>query len=478
MKTNCSIYTSLIAFFLLSVLIATPSISFAQDITGQWNSLLKVPGASLRLLIHITESEDGSFSSKMDSPDQNSYGIPTTSTTFKDGTLNFEIASMALEYSGEFNTDTETIEGTFKQGGQSFPLNFNRKEIKKEKPNRPQEPLEPFSYYTEEVKFPNEQADITLAGTLSLPKIDGDFPVVILISGSGAQDRNEEILGHKPFLVLADHLTRMGIGVLRYDDRGFGESTGDFAAATTEDFAADVESAIAYLKSRTDINPNNIGLIGHSEGGIIAPMVATKDNSNVAFMVLLAAPAVSGAEILLLQQQVISQVSGVPQDVIANQQRMNKGLFDIIVDSPNMSNKVLFNNLVSYLKENLTEDEYPSGVSKEIFLANQINPLINPWFRFFLGYDPLIALKNLDTPVFALNGSKDLQVDANQNLSLIEKSLNKAGNKQLKAKLYADLNHLFQESKSGLVTEYGTIEQTISPLVLADISEWINSLDQ
>lgn len=474
MNTTASCISKSLSFIALLIGLFIHS-SYAQDITGQWNSLLKVPGASLRLVIHIEENAQGDLNIQMDSPDQKAFGIPTTSASFQNGKLKFNIASMSLEYSGNYNTETKTIEGTFKQGGQSFPLNFNREEIKNEAPNRPQEPKEPFPYYVEELTFPNDLADITLAGTLTRPKKEGRFPVVIMITGSGAQDRNEEILGHKPFLVIADHLTRNGIAVLRYDDRGFGESTGDFSASTTKDFATDAESAIAYLKTRNDIDTSNIGLIGHSEGGIIAPMVASKLANDVAFIVLLAAPAVSGKEILLLQQKLISKASGVSEDIISKRMSKNRGVYELINSSSDMSDAALKQSLNAYMKSTLTEEDYPAKMDKEDFLNSQVNSIINPWFRFFFKYDPSEALKKLECPVFALNGEKDLQVDAAQNLNLIQQIFKDTGKENYKAQKYEQLNHLFQESATGLPSEYGNIEQTISPVVLEEITTWLKA---
>ena len=304
---------------LLISLLASISLS-AQDIIGQWNGVLKVQGTQLRLVFNVTKT-DNSISSTMDSPDQGANGIPTSTTSFENSILKITIANAKIEYEGRLGTDN-IIVGTFKQGGQSFPMNLSKNKIEKEKLARPQEPKKPYSYYSEDITFENKKAGISLSGTLTLPNKEGVFPVVILISGSGPQNRDEELLGHKPFLVLSDYLTKNGIAVLRYDDRGTALSKGDFKNATSADFAIDVESAIAYLKTRKEINKKKIGLIGHSEGGLIAPMVANK-SKDISFIVLLAGPGLKGDEILLLQQKLIGKASGV-KDEDLQKKRKNK----------------------------------------------------------------------------------------------------------------------------------------------------------
>ena len=281
---------------------------FSQDITGTWNGILKVQGMQLSLVFHINKTENG-FSSTMDSPDQKAFGIPVTTTNFENSKLIIAMANPRIEYEGVLGADGN-ITGTFKQSGQSFPMNLSKEKEEKEIIKRPQEPKKPYSYYTEDVVFENKVENITLAGTLSLPTKEGFFPAVILISGSGAQNRDEELLGHKPFLVIADYLTKNGIAVLRFDDRGTASSKGNFKTATTLDFATDVEAALEFLKTRKEIDQKKIGLIGHSEGGIIAPMVANK-SKNVSFIILLAGTGIPGDELLLLQQELIGRASGI-----------------------------------------------------------------------------------------------------------------------------------------------------------------------
>lgn len=457
---------------LLIVLFSSISLA-AQDITGQWNGELKVQGTQLRVVFNVT-SDNGELKSTMDSPDQGAKGIPTTSTTFENTTLKITIINAGIEYVGTLGDDN-IIVGTFKQAGHSFPMNLSKEEIEKEVIARPQEPVKPYPYYSEDITFENKEAEITLAGTLTLPNENGVFPVVILISGSGPQNRDEELLGHKPFLVLSDFLTRNGIAVLRYDDRGTAQSKGDFKTATSADFATDVESAIEYLKSRNEINKKQIGLIGHSEGGIIAPMVANK-SKDVAFIILLAGTGLQGDQILLSQQKLIGKASGISDEALQENELINRKAFDVVKESNSLEQlEVDLTNLLNqFLVDNPTT-EIPQGVSSEDFVKLQVAQVTNPWMRYFIKYDPSPALEKVKCPVLALGGEKDLQVPSKENLEAIKKALSKGGNKKITIKELPNLNHLFQESNTGTPNEYATIEQTLSPIALNEILKWIQS---
>jgi dienelactone hydrolase len=447
---------------LLLLTVFTTFTIYAQDITGQWNGNLKVKGMQLRVVFNIRKTGNG-FSSTMDSPDQGAKGIPVTTTTFENSKLELEIANAKIEYAGELKDNI--ITGTFKQGGQEFPLNLSKEQIEKQTVNKSQEPIKPYPYYSENLTFKNNKANITLAGTLTLPKKEGNFPVVILITGSGPQNRDEELLGHRPFLVISDYLTRNGIAVLRYDDRGVAQSKGDFKTATTVDFASDVESAVSYLKTRREINIKKIGLVGHSEGGVIAPMVASKFN-DIDFIVLLAGPGLSGDKLLLLQKAKIERETGYDEKEISKSQDVFKGAYQIISHS-DMNDINLKSKIKAYFKQTLGNTAPEEQVNA---ITNQI---VNPWMVNFIKYNPALVLQKVKCPILAMGGEKDLQVPAKENLTIIENALKEGGNKKVTIKMFPNLNHLFQECKTGSPSEYASIEQTFSPTALDFMTKWI-----
>ncbi len=443
---------------------------FGQDITGEWNGVLKPAGMQLRLVFHVSKIDVG-YSATMDSPDQGVKGIPASKTTFVNQILTIELAAMKIEYSGKL--DSGFVNGTFKQAGMSLPLKLTRQAFEKVELKRPQNPVKPYPYYSEDITFENKTAGIKLAGTLSLPKKVGKFPGVILITGSGPQNSDEELMGHKPFLVLSDYLTRNGIAVLRYDDRGTFESKGNFAKSTTFDFATDVEAAVNYLKTRKEIDTKHIGLIGHSEGGIIAPIVAVNDK-DVSFIVLMAGTGVSGADLLIRQQEQIGQASGIKAEDLKANAKINQGIYKIICETTDSTK--LKNKISTFLTENIKNipvSQIPKGMSEKELINLQLAQLNSPWMLNFIRYNPEPMLEKVKCPVLAINGEKDLQVDSNINLPAIEYALKKGGNKKYSIKELPGLNHLFQECKTGLPKEYSEIEQTISPLALETITNWI-----
>jgi pimeloyl-ACP methyl ester carboxylesterase len=420
----------------------------------------------LRLVFHITK-EDSTYTAKMDSPDQKGFGIAASATNFENLTLDIEIARLGARYQGLYGSNG--IDGIFYQSGQSFPLNLTRNLIEKKALFRPQEPKKPYPYFSEEVRFPSEGGKVALAGTLTVPDGKKKFPTVILITGSGPQNRDEEFMTHKPFLVLADHLTKNGIAVLRYDDRGFAQSTGNHETATSADFANDVRAAIAYLKTRKEIDKSRIGLVGHSEGGLIAPMVAT--NTHVAFLILLAAPGVSGSQILLKQSASIPRSQGEDEESVQRKLSINRNildLFDQYGDDESFETR-----LKEYLHDVIAYNNFiPAGMNEEEFITMQVSQFRSQWMRYFLAYDPVSSLKSIKCPVLALIGEKDVQV-APENLVVIEKAIRQGGNDNVTVKKFPDMNHLFQTCKTGAIDEYPIIEQTIDPLVLQEISGWV-----
>jgi len=445
-----------------------------QSITGSWLGKIEVSAISLRVVFNLSVIENDSLVATMDSPDQGAKNIKLGPVTLTGDSINISAGALLAEYNGKIKNDT-IIEGKWTQAGRTFTLNLTRlRDIFTI--NRPQEPKPPFPYISEEITFTNDKFNIKLAGTLTVPEGDGPFPAVVLITGSGSQNRNEELLGHKPFLVLSDYLTRNGIAVFRYDDRGVGLSQGNAVTATTADLATDAEAAFIYLKSRPEIDHETIGLIGHSEGGLIAPIVASS-NYEIAFIVSLAGTGVKGEEIIHRQNSDISSAMEAEEKDIKEAIATNKKLFAVLKKEPDNDKAEEKINAV-YKKILMRKKTSPEDIEKSIKqLATIFNKMSYTWFRYFIITDPATYWKKVKCPVLALNGEKDLQVVADVNLPAIEKSLRKGGNKSVETISLPGLNHLFQHCETGLPTEYGEIEETFSPEVLKIISDWILDLN-
>ena len=439
----------------------------AQDITGDWHGTLKSSGPEFRILIHISKGDNGALQGTFDSLDQGAKGVPLTSVTLDGSTFKFTIDVAKVTYEGKVNADT--IIGTWSQA-QSLALEFKRGPFETSSPTRdaaqrgrqrPQNPLKPYPYREEEVSYDNTAQNVRLAATITIPPGSGPFPAVLLITGSGPQDRDETLpFQHRPFLVLADYLTRHGIVVLRADDRGVGKSSGDFAAATTADFATDTEAGLAYLKKRSEVNIHKLGLVGHSVGGVIAPMVAAR-NSDVSFIVMMAGPGVRGDEIIPAQLAAIMEAGG------AGKQEAEKAAADereLLLLSEKEKDDSVIEKKIRELSNGRTSDAQADAQAKQIRSA---------WYQYFLQYDPATALEKVKCPVLAINGGKDRQVPPNQNLPAIRKALESAGNTHFEVDELPGLNHLFQTAKTGSPMEYADIEETVSPVALEKISGWI-----
>jgi pimeloyl-ACP methyl ester carboxylesterase len=437
-----------------------------QNIDGTWEGALDFGSVKLRLVLKVSKAADGSLTAKAENPDQGATDLSVDTIVLKDGAVRFEIKRLLASYDGVLNKEASEIAGEFKQGETAIPLILKRN-AKPAKPNPPQEPKKPYPYDEEEVGYENKRDGVKLAGALTIPRGKGPFPAVLLITGSGPQDRNESLLDHKPFLVLADYLTRQGIAVLRVDDRGVGGSTGSVANSTSEDFAADVTAGIEYLKTRKEISRKQIGLIGHSEGGLIAPMVAAQ-NGDVAFIVLMAGTGLTGEEILYLQGELILKANGASAEQLAKQRATQESMFKILKEEkdPAAAEKRLHEEMSKGLTE---EEKKKSGQT----IAIQIKQANSPWFRYFLTLDPRAALRNVKCPVLAINGENDLQVPANENLREIEATLKAGGNKDVTVARLPKLNHLFQTSETGSPSEYIKIEETIAPVALRTIGDWV-----
>ncbi len=473
------------------VVLQRPVIAQSADtdtrFVGTWLGNLSIGGGqSLRISFDISRDDAGSFAATMASPDQGATDIHVDHIIVEGDSVTLSVSVIGGVFNGLMINSQQAIAGHWKQGGVQLPLELQRVD-KVEDPYRPQIPGAPLPYDETNVYFRNPDAQITLTGTLTMPSRRTPRSVLILISGSGGQNRDSEIFGHKPFLVLSDYLTRQGIAVLRFDDRGIGESTGDFATATTNDFASDVRAALSFLLARPDLDGVPIGLYGHSEGGLVGPIVAAT-SENVAFLVLAAAPGLSGDAIIM--GQVLRQVrkhfaaSGPDAENPSYESALNAALeqtrqaqqqlFDIIISEPDRD--VAADQLREILLKNAKASPVPEGVDIEETISAQVSQLNSPWMRQFVAHDPLPVLTEVACPVLAIGGSKDSQVVSDENLPLIEEALTQGGNANVTVLQLEGLNHLFQTAQTGAVSEYGAVEETFAPLALDLIGEWILSV--
>jgi pimeloyl-ACP methyl ester carboxylesterase len=432
---------------------------------GIWSGKLDISSTKLEIIFEVWTDENGKPIAVMDVPMQGAKDIQTTVLKAEPDSLVLSVPMIRGTFKGEFLNDS-TIQGEWKQSGMSFSLILAKTKVPTEL-KRPQTPKRPFPYIEEEVVYENKTAGIKLAGTFTFPQNGENLPVVILITGSGAQDRDETIFEHRPFLVIADFLTRNGFAVLRVDDRGVGGSEGNTSKATSEDFAGDVMAGIEFLKTRKEIDTSKIGLIGHSEGGLIAPMVATK-SKDVAFIVLMAGPGIIGEQILYEQGKLIYKTAGMTDEQVQQNQKLQEAIFNIIKTETDSAKRI------DRLQKTMSNGQYSMLTDdQKIAVDNQIKTVDNEWFKFFLNYDPYPTLVKLKCPVLAINGEKDLQVPPNENLAAIEKALTEGGNNNFKTMKLRGLNHLFQTCETGAIAEYMQIEETISPTVLEILQDWI-----
>ena len=441
-----------------------------DGLDGTWDATLTAGAGSLRLVLHVRTAARGT-SAWLDSLDQPGSNGLDVSALKRDGvTFGFAMPILKAEYAGKVAADGQSVAGTFTQNGAPLPLMFARRAVGASAPppppppNRPQTPKPPFPYAASDVSFDGGAAGVKLAGTLTLPPGAGRFPAVVLVSGSGPNGRDETVADHQIFLVLADYLTRHGLAVLRYDKRGVGKSTGDYADATTMDFAGDATAAVAYLRTRPEIDPARVGLVGHSEGGEIVPIVAVRD-PKVVFIVMMAGPGVSGAEILPEQGRLIALASGMsPAKVGESDVQLRKM---IAIDLKDKDPAVAKTEMLAEMNRFATAHGDPAPPA----VQQQVAGLSSPWFRFFFEYDPVPALEKVRGPVLAVNGGKDLQVPPAQNLPPIRAAL--AHDRDATVEELPGLNHLFQPATTGSPAEYRTIETTIDPAALELITGWI-----
>lgn len=431
----------------------------APNVAGDWIGTLEFGVQKLRLIYHIKAGADGKLTATADSPDQSAKDMPVPLISLEGSTLNIGMPQIAASFTGNLAEDGKEIKGTFKQGTAEVPLvlrKMSQAEIDASTPKRPQIPVKPYPYEEQDVTFDNKAAaGVHIAGTLTIPKTGGTFPAVVLITGSGPQTRDQNVFGHPTFLVLSDYLTRKGFMVLRCDDRGVGKSTGVFDEATTADFASDAAAAVEFLKSHPKVDKKKIGLIGHSEGGAAAPIAASTD-PDVAFVVLLAPGGVPGGDLIVAQKEAILKASGVADPDLS----ADRAVYAAI--------------LAGKSRDEIRSIAAPMfGRAPAAVQEQALNSMLSPWFRYFLEYNPATTFEKLKIPALILFGEKDLQVLPAQNVSALRAAAKKSGNQNVTIEVLPGLNHLFQMATTGLVNEYGKIEETISPVALKRISDWL-----
>lgn len=451
---------------MLAMALSAPA---SSPFLGYWLGTMQ-SGAHLRLLLHVELDADGRPRAALTSLDQSPTERVADRTTIEDGELRLEFAATGAVFRLRLDKK-DKLAGDLVQRGRTFHLSLERTEGPPKARRRPQVPVKPYPYDEENVTFPNAKAAITFAGTLTLPRTPGPHPAVVLVSGSGPQDRDETIFEHKPFLVIADALTRRGIAVLRVDDRGVGGSGRSSEDATSDDHTDDALAAVAFLKGRSDIDGERIGLVGHSEGGLIAPLAASRSR-DVAFIVMLGGPGLPGSEVLLHQQRVAQLAAGNPAKMVEFNVRLQSRVFDIVLK--NADDATIQREVDAALKEELAKlGKTDDATLARVRASLDITRYRTPWMRFFLPYDPRPVLQKLTIPILAMNGEKDLQVLAPENLAAIDAAFKAAGNVKGRTMLLPGLNHLFQTARTGAVGEYIEIEETFAPAALEALGDWI-----
>jgi len=441
-----------------------------------WKGTIQLPGDQvLEFVIHFQSdaATPDAWTAALDIPVQGVNGAKMSAVTYTDKQIAFSFAQVGAVFEATLNEDGQTATGTLKQSGMTLPIELQRRtaeQLLEAKPKRPQTPQPPFPYEARDVTYKNEIDGITIAGTLTLPPGEGPFPAVVMITGSGPQDRDEALMEHQPFWVIADHLSRHGIAVLRADDRGVGGTGGDIVTSTTADFANDALAGVNFLKTVEGINPDHIGVMGHSEGGIIGPMGAAQ-SKDVAFVVMLAGTGLPGRDILAMQSRLMLKATGAfSEEALDHMEAKHRAAIASIINGDLREDQI--KAMVALMR---SQGSQASDDMLKTAAAQQVEAMNSPWMRYFLTLDPRPTLAKVTCPVLALNGSLDLQVPPDEDLDEISKALTAAGNKDFTIKKLDGLNHLFQHATTGSPLEYATIEETFSPEALRIITNWINA---
>ena len=472
----------------LSPLIFLLFTSQAQQITGTWQGTLDVQGNQIPIVFHVKKDSTDKWKAAFDSPSQHAFNLPCSEVITKDDSIIFVMAIINGKYAGLLNTDKSQITGSWFQGAGSLPLTIKKTSdtatVKEQK--RPQTPRPPFPYHSEDVVYTNADKSIQFGGTLTYPKTDSvkhsgeinSYPAIILITGSGQQDRDETLSGHKPFAVIADYLTRQGFVVLRVDDRGIGKTTGIFSDATSMDFAKDVEAGLDFLEEQPMVNKNKIGLIGHSEGGLIAPIVAD-ERKEIKFIILLAGPGIPIIDLMQQQMEAVSKSNGETSGQAKASGQLMRIVWDEAAKNEDSATTLqhIRMKIESWSKtlDTATLAKFKSrdtaGINHQIIQA--MTALNGRWYKYFISFNPQPYLEKLDCKVLALNGSKDVQVIAATNLKGIKQSLQKSKSLKYDVIEIPGLNHLFQTCVICNPAEYSDLEESFSPVALDIMGNWL-----
>ncbi|UCG56556.1 MAG: alpha/beta hydrolase [Phycisphaerales bacterium] len=468
--TNLATVTICLLLLRLPIESHAGAIQQHPNIEGNWLGTLRLPSdEELKIVFRLVRQDSGKLKGVLDSPDQYVFGVPIDVVAKENGHINLGGKAIGGGFEGTL-TNESTLKGHWKQGGGSLPLVLRRVDSVPQPPERPQTPKPPFPYHQEEVSYPNPAADdVTIAGTLTRPRSEGPFPAALLIAGSGPHDRDETVCMHRPFFVLADYLTRRGIAVLRVDKRGVGSSTGDYGKATMADFASDVRAGIAYLRSREDVRAGEIGLIGHSAGADVAAIVAAA-SQDVSFIVMMAGTGVTGYQVIILQDLASAKSKGATDTELALIRPVIERYYAVAVEEKD--NEIAAKKMQRIYDEMTEEQKHAYRWLKNGW-TNQIENCLSPGCRSTLQFDPKPHLIKVSCPVLAIIGEKDVQVIPNENLRGIREALKAGGNENHIVEELPSLNHLFQTADTGALAEYVTIEETIAPIALEKIGDWV-----
>lgn len=456
-------------------LICSNALLAQNSLVGHWQGTANV-GRTLRLVFNIAE-KDGKLTGTLDSPDQGATNLPGTAITRTGDSVLFDFSNIGIQYAGKIIT-ADSIDGSWHQAGHDIPFGI-RKTDKPAELNRPQTPKPPFNYKSEDVSYTNKDKSITFAGTITIPNGKGPFPAVLLVTGSGPQNRDEELFGHKPFAVIADYLTKHGYIVLRVDDRGTGKTTGTFKGATTADFVQDANAGIDFLESRKEVNDKKVGLLGHSEGAIIAPTVASQ-RKDIDFVIMMAGPGVPLTMGMQLQNIALAEKQGMVKELANQYGVLYLAAANAVTEAKDSVTaktkitKAVQNWQINATPEVLEKLDMKGPQATQDAVEGYMDMYRDPWFRYFIALNPADYLEKLSCKVLAINGDKDLQVVSKPNLDGIRQSLSKSKTTRYDVQELPGLNHLFQTCNRCTITEYGILEETIAPTVLQTIQEWMD----